>query len=190
MLACKSLIVAACLIAVVGAADHTISWGFDTSQANLEVKAGDSVTWAFDQAGNPQHTVSSGDSPVLFESGLLGVGQSFTHTFPTEGSFFYYCAPHSWMSGTITVVAADPEPTTTTVASCPKAPPKKGKCKKLCDKNGMDFDKFKIIDNCPVCKCACRERIAKRDCQSKGCTWEKRLKLFGRKCRGVCHSCP
>ena len=187
MLACKSLIAAACLIVVVGAADHTISWGFDTSQANLEVKAGDSVTWAFDQAGNPQHTVTSNDSPALFDSGFLDVGQSFTHNFPVPGSFPYYCEPHSWMSGIITVLAAP-----TDSPPCAKGPRTRRKCKVACAANGLNYSKFKKVDGCPVCKCKCRDSLLKKACLTcgGGCQWARRQRLFGVFCLGVCLPCP
>jgi len=53
------------------------------------------------------HTVTSGypGSPDgVFDSGNMGSGASFSHTFNTSGTFKYYCRIHgSIMTGTITV---------------------------------------------------------------------------------------
>jgi len=38
-----------------------------------------------------------------FESGTLGSGASFAHTFATAGSFNYRCRFHAIMTGTVTV---------------------------------------------------------------------------------------
>ncbi len=87
--------------------------------AALSVTAGDSVTWTW-QGG--QHSVTStGAEP--FDSGSLSAG-SFTHAFATAGTFSYVCIWHSGMTGTITVVAAAPDPaaaTPTPAASTPGA---------------------------------------------------------------------
>lgn len=173
------ILMATCLVACARAKVVEISWGFDTSQANQEITAGDTVTWNFDQAGNPEHSVTAYDNS--FDSGLLVTGQ-YSRTFDTVGEFGYFCLPHSFMSGTITVVAAP--------KVCEKMPKKKNKCRKQCQANGMDFKKFKVEDGCPVCKCACRERVKKNTCLSgDSCVWVKKEKLFGSNCRGTCHSC-
>lgn len=66
----------------------------------LTVKVGTTVTWT--NKDTARHTVSS-DTGV-FESGLFGKGESFSYTFTEVGVFPYYCAPHPYMKGTITVV--------------------------------------------------------------------------------------
>jgi plastocyanin len=38
-----------------------------------------------------------------FNSGVLTVGNEFTETFETPGSFDYFCAIHPEMRGTVTV---------------------------------------------------------------------------------------
>lgn len=99
-------------VAVGGAADVF-------APAALTVTAGDSVTWTW-QGG--KHSVTS-TGPEPFDSGSLSAG-SFTHAFTTAGTFSYLCIWHSGMTGTITVVAAAPDPatpTTTPAASTPGA---------------------------------------------------------------------
>lgn len=45
---------------------------------------------------------TSADTP--FDSGLLGVGRTFDHTFTRPGTVSYHCTPHTGMTGTVTVV--------------------------------------------------------------------------------------
>ncbi|HEX9106368.1 MAG TPA: plastocyanin/azurin family copper-binding protein [Longimicrobiales bacterium] len=49
----------------------------------------------------PSHTASSDGAE--FDSGTLGSGGGFSHTFSTKGTFTYPCAFHANMTGTITV---------------------------------------------------------------------------------------
>lgn len=69
------------------------------SPTTLTVPLGTKVTWT-NYDGNP-HTVTSG----LFDSGLLGYGQSFSYTFTDNGTYNYYCKPHEEMSGKVIVPA-------------------------------------------------------------------------------------
>lgn len=75
--------------------------------ATLTIKAGETVTWTW--AGGA-HTVTSGASCTAdnaYKSGLQStVGATFTHTYPTAGTFEFFCEPHcatSGMKGTIIV---------------------------------------------------------------------------------------
>lgn len=74
----------------------------------VTVKVGTTVTWTNED--NVMHTVTSGISngeygtpDGKFDSGFLKKGQSFSYTFNTVGEFNYYCAPHPWAKGTVTV---------------------------------------------------------------------------------------
>ena len=56
------------------------------------------------------HTVTSGEvagnvgePDGTFDSGNMATGDTFSHTFDTAGDFPYYCTPHPWMTGTVTV---------------------------------------------------------------------------------------
>jgi plastocyanin len=68
------------------------------------IKAGDSVQWNF--VDSIPHTSTSGNCCTpdgLWNSGLKTTG-SFTHQFPTVGTFPYYCTVHgAMMTGTVTV---------------------------------------------------------------------------------------
>jgi plastocyanin len=65
----------------------------------VEVKVGETVTWINDDSG--RHTVTSKDG--TFDSGVMGKGQSFSHTFDKAGEYPYFCSPHPGMVGTVVV---------------------------------------------------------------------------------------
>ena len=75
--------------------------------SNILIGLGDTVEW---QVVNGTHdTVSDPGQLESWSSGLMGAGQSFTHTFTNVGVFTYFCTPHQFMgmTGTVEVV---PEP--------------------------------------------------------------------------------
>ena len=65
----------------------------------VEVKVGETVTWINDDSG--RHTVISKDG--VFNSELMGRGQSFSYTFDKAGEYPYSCSPHPNMVGTVVV---------------------------------------------------------------------------------------
>ena len=65
----------------------------------VEVKVGETVTWINDDSG--RHTVTSKDG--VFDSGMMGKGQSFSFTFDKVGEYPYFCEPHPNMVGTVVV---------------------------------------------------------------------------------------
>ncbi len=65
----------------------------------VEVKVGETVTWINDDSG--RHTVTSKDG--VFNSELMGKGQSFSYTFDKAGEYPYFCEPHPNMVGTVVV---------------------------------------------------------------------------------------
>ena len=66
----------------------------------VEVKVGETVAWINDDSG--RHTVTSKDDGV-FDSGIMGKGQSFSYTFDKAGEYPYYCTLHPNMVGTVMV---------------------------------------------------------------------------------------
>lgn len=75
---------------------------------DLEVPVGTTVRWT--NLDPIAHTVTSGVSDGssttadgLFDSGLLNENQTFTFTFTEPGTYPYFCLPHPWMRGTVTV---------------------------------------------------------------------------------------
>ncbi|HRN99629.1 MAG TPA: T9SS type A sorting domain-containing protein [Flavobacterium sp.] len=85
---------------------HMINWfmGVTSGQASRTINVGDTVTWTWTEAGMPHTVTSLGTAHESFDSGLLiGIGQTFSHTFTTAGSSPYVCSFHPSMQGTITV---------------------------------------------------------------------------------------
>jgi amicyanin len=69
--------------------------------ANIEVRAGTTVTWTNnDQAS---HTVTFRSAGV--DSGVLRTGQTFSHTFTAPGAYDYFCSIHPYMVGRVTVTS-------------------------------------------------------------------------------------
>jgi LPXTG-motif cell wall-anchored protein len=90
---------------------------FHFSPATTTIHVGDTITWS--NSGPSSHTATAGNGS--FNTGILKKGQSASHTFTQAGTFAYVCQIHSFMHGTIVVLAsttsttpAAPTPTTTT----------------------------------------------------------------------------
>jgi plastocyanin len=66
---------------------------------SLTVAAGTTVV--FKNSDTVAHTVTAADKS--FDSGNLEAGATWSHAFPTPGSFAYLCAYHTYMKGTIVV---------------------------------------------------------------------------------------
>ncbi|MEZ5175435.1 MAG: plastocyanin/azurin family copper-binding protein [Acidimicrobiia bacterium] len=81
------------------------------SPSELTVEVGTTVTWTNNDT--VLHTVTSGMSSDnvgtpdgRFDSGFLDPGATWSYTFTEEGVFDYFCTPHPWMIGKVTVTAA------------------------------------------------------------------------------------
>jgi len=81
-----------------------VNFAFTPSSVGINVN--DSVKWTW--VGSP-HTTTSNTG--LWDSGVLGTGATFTHMFASAGSFPFFCSVHPFMTGTVTVQAADMPPT-------------------------------------------------------------------------------
>ncbi len=71
----------------------------------VQVELGTTVLW--NNVDTTIHTVTSGtpeNGPSeLFDSGLVGVGETFEYTFTEAETVDYYCIVHPWMVGTVEV---------------------------------------------------------------------------------------
>lgn len=68
----------------------------------LEVDAGTEVT--FENTDPYAHTVTSAEgSPIEFDSGEFGQGETFTHTFDEPGTYGYFCQIHPTMRAEVVV---------------------------------------------------------------------------------------
>jgi plastocyanin len=75
---------------------------FEYAPPTVTIDVGDTVTWSND--GPTGHTATADGGS--FDTGLLADGESGSHTFDQAGSFSYFCEPHPFMKGTVTVQAA------------------------------------------------------------------------------------
>src|SRR6266481_9639773 len=84
--------------------------------SSVTIHPGDQVKWTWGSSGHSSTSGSPGMPNGIWDSGILNVGATFTHTFNSAGTFPYYCTPHGGccgMVGTVTVVNASPTPTPT-----------------------------------------------------------------------------
>jgi plastocyanin len=104
---------------VASAATITVmvgSGGFFFTPSSVTIHPGDTVRWTFSSTGHSTTSGSPGMPNGLWDSGIRSQGDVLTHTFPTVGTFPYYCTPHGaccGMVGTVRVVSATPTPTPT-----------------------------------------------------------------------------
>jgi nitrite reductase (NO-forming) len=78
------------------------------SPKDVTVSIGSTVRWTNTDA--IAHTVTGGTSDGSsgtpqgdLASGFIESGETFTFTFTAPGTFPYFCTPHPWMQGTVTV---------------------------------------------------------------------------------------
>src|SRR5687768_14435475 len=100
------LVAAASALALAGAATTAraadrpiaiVNFSFDPAIVTVEV--GDSVTWA--NSDDAPHTSTS--ETAAWDSGVLGEGGTFQHTFNQAGLYPYFCGIHSGMRGAVLV---------------------------------------------------------------------------------------
>jgi plastocyanin len=81
-----------------GSASVTIA-DFSFSPQSVTIAVGGTVTWTNNGPSTHTATANAGE----FDSGNIGNGGNFSHTFNTKGVFAYHCAIHPQMTGTVTV---------------------------------------------------------------------------------------
>ncbi|MEW6441228.1 MAG: plastocyanin/azurin family copper-binding protein [bacterium] len=90
-----------------GPQTHTVNMqDFTFDPVDVQISVGDTVQWV--NNGPSAHTSTSGTNCTAdgtWDSGLLNMGQTFSQTFDTAGTFPYFCIPHCalGMTGTVTV---------------------------------------------------------------------------------------
>jgi plastocyanin len=83
--------------------------GFFFFPSSVTIQAGDTVKWTWSASGHSSTSGPPGSPDGLWDSGILSQGATFSHTFPSAGSFPYFCSPHGvccGMVGSVTVTAA------------------------------------------------------------------------------------
>jgi amicyanin len=72
---------------------------FKFSPATITVTAGSTVVWTNDDSIQHDITFSAGG----IASSTLNQNDTFSHTFPTAGTYHYICSIHPFMHGTVIV---------------------------------------------------------------------------------------
>ena len=73
---------------------------FRFKPAHITIKRGTRVRWINKDSTAHTATANNGSS---FDSGRLGPGQSYSHTFKTAGKKRYHCEIHPFMRGSVAV---------------------------------------------------------------------------------------
>lgn len=134
-----------------GAAEQTITEFFSPNSISIGVS--DSILWQNSDVGFHTVTSGKGSSDGMFDSGLFGPGETFSHEFSSAGSFDYFCTVHPWMTGTVSVSGSEKStPTSNTkMILSPKKQMKSGvlPIDVVCNtgKNLL----FKVSNEMPVC---------------------------------------
>jgi plastocyanin len=74
--------------------------GFKFKPAHITIKRGTKVRWI--NKDRAHHTATA-IKRKSFDSGRLGKGQRYTHTFKSAGKEKYFCEIHPFMRGSVTV---------------------------------------------------------------------------------------
>jgi plastocyanin len=81
------------------ASDSVAIKNFGFSSATITVTAGSTVVWTNDDS--VQHDVTFDGGGIA--SDALNHNDTFSHTFPTAGTYHYICSIHPFMHGTVIV---------------------------------------------------------------------------------------
>jgi plastocyanin len=111
-----AIVVAGSVVAAAGQVTMTEANGrYAFTPAKTFVNVGATVTWT--NGTDAAHTVRS-DSGSELASSTLNQNAAFRHTFSSTGTFTYHCSIHSYMKGSVVVLAAGvtPPPTDTVAA--------------------------------------------------------------------------
>jgi plastocyanin len=93
------------------------------SPASQTIGVGDTVHWVWAASG---HSTTSGNPCTAngtWDSGVQGTGFTFDVTFPTAGTFNYYCSVHCSLGMTGTIIVGPPSTPTPTVLVTPTPTP-------------------------------------------------------------------
>jgi len=90
------------ILPMSGMDDNSAAPFYSPQTITVVIGVNNTVTWT--NGDTVPHTVTATDGS--FNSGNLNPGQAWSHTFTTPGTYTYYCSYHSWMKGTVIVLAA------------------------------------------------------------------------------------
>ena len=84
------------------ATDSVAIKNFAFSPATVTVTAGSTVVWTNDDS--IQHDITFDGGGIV--SNVLNHNDTFSHTFPTPGTYHYICSIHPFMHGTVIVTGS------------------------------------------------------------------------------------
>ena len=84
------------------ATDSVAIKNFAFSPATVTVTAGSTVVWTNDDS--IQHDITFDGGSIA--SNVLNHNDTFSHTFPTAGTYHYICSIHPFMHGTVIVTSS------------------------------------------------------------------------------------
>jgi plastocyanin len=84
------------------ATDSVAIKNFAFSPATVTVTAGSTVVWTNNDS--IQHDVTFNGGGIV--SGAMNHNDTFSHTFPTAGTYHYICSIHPFMHGTVIVTSS------------------------------------------------------------------------------------
>ncbi|GAA4477812.1 hypothetical protein GCM10023094_20670 [Rhodococcus olei] len=76
--------------------------GMAFTPASVTIRAGQSVTWRFDDNAIPHNVTGTAAGASGFKSPILATG-TYTHRFDQPGTYPYKCSLHPDMTGTVVV---------------------------------------------------------------------------------------
>lgn len=99
--------------------------GYSPGNITVVIGVNNTVVWTNNDTNNggTDHTVTSKSVPAgaaSFDSGIMKEGATFSQTFTVPGTYEYHCTIHSWMQGSV-IVLASTSSTTHTTAEFPSA---------------------------------------------------------------------
>jgi len=99
------------------ATDAVTIKNFAFSPATVTVTAGSTVVWT--NADSIQHDITFDGGSIV--SNVLNHNDTFSHTFPTAGTYHYICSIHPFMHGTVIVTGAGSQHANATQSATPSA---------------------------------------------------------------------
>jgi plastocyanin len=90
---------------------------FAFSPATVTVSAGSTVVWT--NGDSIQHDITFNGGGIV--SSVLNHNDTFSHTFPTAGTYHYICSIHPFMHGTVIVTSSGSQHANATQAAASSA---------------------------------------------------------------------
>jgi len=91
------------------------SGGLKFVPQNVTIHVGDTVQWTWVASGHSSTSGTPGHPDGMWDSGILNIESTFSHTFTAAGTFPYYCTVHGTCCGMIGSVTVTDQTDTVTI---------------------------------------------------------------------------